>query len=192
MVDQTPIGRTTRSNPASYVGAFDAIRKRFAASPLARERVYTPGPFRVEAERARRVVALARQRRRGEALADRVEGPDVARGIGARGAADRRLVDEHHLVDEVGAAERPVRARSFRGPALGAQQRRMQHVLHQRRLARSRDAGDADQAVQRNRDVDALQIVFRGPQDLDARAVDGDRRRRRSARHACARRDSRQ
>jgi excinuclease ABC subunit A len=45
MVDQTAIGRTTRSNPASYVGAFDAIRKRFAAEPAAVERGYTPGTF---------------------------------------------------------------------------------------------------------------------------------------------------
>ncbi len=45
MVDQAAIGRTTRSNPASYVGAFDAIRKRFTAEPVAIERGYTPGTF---------------------------------------------------------------------------------------------------------------------------------------------------
>jgi excinuclease ABC subunit A len=45
MVDQAPIGRTTRSNPASYVGAFDAIRKLYADEPLAKERGYTLGTF---------------------------------------------------------------------------------------------------------------------------------------------------
>jgi excinuclease ABC subunit A len=45
MVDQNAIGRTTRSNPASYVGAFDAIRALFAAEPAAQERRYTAGTF---------------------------------------------------------------------------------------------------------------------------------------------------
>jgi excinuclease ABC subunit A len=45
MVDQAPIGRTTRSNPASYVGAWDAIRNLYAKSPLAKERKYTAGTF---------------------------------------------------------------------------------------------------------------------------------------------------
>ncbi|MDN3517307.1 excinuclease ABC subunit UvrA [Aquisalimonas lutea] len=45
LVDQSPIGKTTRSNPASYVGAFEAIRKAYAAEPLARERGYKPGTF---------------------------------------------------------------------------------------------------------------------------------------------------
>lgn len=45
LVDQSPIGKTSRANPASYVGALDGIRKRFAQQPASKERGYTAGTF---------------------------------------------------------------------------------------------------------------------------------------------------
>jgi excinuclease ABC subunit A len=45
LVDQSPIGRTPRSNPVTYVKAWDYVRALFAAQPLARERGYGPGHF---------------------------------------------------------------------------------------------------------------------------------------------------
>ncbi|MEJ2216520.1 MAG: excinuclease ABC subunit UvrA [Gemmatimonadota bacterium] len=45
LVDQSPIGRTPRSNPVTYIKAFHFIRDLFARQPLARERGYKPGHF---------------------------------------------------------------------------------------------------------------------------------------------------
>ena len=45
MIDQSPIGKSPRSNPVTYVKAFDEIRRIFADAPLSRQRGYTAGTF---------------------------------------------------------------------------------------------------------------------------------------------------
>ena len=133
---------------------------------------------RVEAERAGRVLALARERLRGEEFPDRLEHADEARGVAARRAADRRLVDEHDVADQLRALERGVRARGFLRLAERAEQRVVQHVLDERRLARAAHAGHADEAVQRDLDVDVLQVVLASVADLETRSTRVDRARR--------------
>ncbi len=53
MIDQSPIGKSPRSNPVTYVKAFDEIRSIFADQPLARQRKYTPGTFSFNVEGGR-------------------------------------------------------------------------------------------------------------------------------------------
>jgi excinuclease ABC subunit A len=53
MIDQSPIGKSPRSNPVTYVKAFDEVRGIFADTLLARQRKYTPGTFSFNVEGGR-------------------------------------------------------------------------------------------------------------------------------------------
>ena len=52
-IDQNPIGKSSRSNPITYVKAYDAIRQLFAAQPLSQQRGYKPGQFSFNIEGGR-------------------------------------------------------------------------------------------------------------------------------------------
>ena len=53
MIDQSPIGKSPRSNPVTYIKAFDQIRAIFADAPVARQRKYTPSTFSFNLEGGR-------------------------------------------------------------------------------------------------------------------------------------------
>jgi len=122
----------------------------------------------VEAEAPRRVTANLALRQLREKLADGIEHLGVGAGIAARRASDRRLVDVDHLVDVL----QPFDARVGTRPVLRSVdhlgQPLVEHLDHQRGLARPADAGDHDELAQRHRHVDVLEVVL-------ARAADDDR-----------------
>jgi excinuclease ABC subunit A len=53
LVDQSPIGRTPRSNPVTYIKAWDEVRRIFSSLPMARQRGYGPGSFSFNVEGGR-------------------------------------------------------------------------------------------------------------------------------------------
>ena len=119
----------------------------------------------VEGEAARLVAARPRLRGEAEQLADEGEGPGVGRRVAARRAADGALVDGNDAVDGLRAFERPVRAGLGPAPLELLQQRAVQDVVDQRRLARARDAGDRGEHAERDLHVEIPEVVGPGAQD---------------------------
>jgi len=147
---------------------FDVLEARAAAGGTAPR-------ARVEAEGAGGVLALTRQRRHRKQRAHGIERTHIAGRVGAGRLADGRLVDEVDRAQPVGAQQIVVFAGRVGGQAEVAQQGRVQDVLDQRGLARAAHAGHADQALQRELDVQVLQVVLSRALQDQARRVLGHR-----------------
>ena len=93
-IDQSPIGRTPRSNPATYTGVFDHVRKLFSQTQEAKVRGYLPGPLHVQREgRPLRGVRRRRHHQDRDALpARRVR---AVRGVQGRPLQPRH--PRHHV-----------------------------------------------------------------------------------------------
>ncbi len=114
----------------------------------------------VEAEAAGLVAALARLGQHGEKVADGREDLRVGGGIGARSAADGRLVDADHFVDLVGAVEGFVHAGLFARSVDSLGQRAVEDVVDQRAFSAAAHARHHRHHAERDADGEVLQVVL--------------------------------
>ncbi|MNT09320.1 hypothetical protein D3C72_1440990 [compost metagenome] len=142
------------------------------AIPLAR---LAAAPLDVEGEATRQVAAGARLLSAGEQLADRGEQAGIGGRVGARGAADRALIDVHHLVQVLQPFHFAIGGRRGLGgfvelPVGDAEQ----GVVDQGRLAGAGDPGDAGHHPYGQIQVDVAQVVAARP--LEFQPLAGERR----------------
>ena len=120
--------------------------------------------FYIEAETTRRVTPGAGLVSAGKQFPDRGEEAGIGCRIGTGGAADRALIDIHHLVEVLQALDRPERRRIPVGRIQGRCGQRIEGVVDQGRFAGSGDAGDTGEQADRQLQVDLLEIVAPRPQ----------------------------
>ncbi len=135
----------------------------------------------VEAERAGAVAAFFGEGLPGEEFSDFVECTDVAGGVGAGGLADGRLIDHDHVFDLGVAGDAFVFAGLFGGFVFEAEEAAVEDVFDERALAGATDAGDADEPVERNRNVDGFEVMFRRSANADGMVVFGFHAKRTSS-----------
>ena len=124
----------------------------------------------VEREAAGLVAARLALGQAGEPFADRRERARIGRGIGARRAADRRLVDVDDLVEVLDAVDAVVRGRGLAGAVEPPRQRLVERVDQQRRLAAAGHAGDGGEQAERDFGGDVFQVVAARADDLERAA----------------------
>ena len=127
----------------------------------------------VEREAARLVAAHLRVGRQRVQLADVREEVGVRRGVRARRAADRALVDLDHLVERVDPLDASCAPGFERIRVQLVGERLVDDLVHERRLAGARDAGDRDELADRELDVDVLQVVLGRAADREPAVVLG-------------------
>ena len=114
--------------------------------------------------------------------ADFVEDLDVGGGVGTGRAADRRLVDGDHLVEMLEAFELVELARIAQADVQVPTQGLGQDVIDQRALARTGNAGHADENAEGDLDVDVLEVIVAGAADDEPAAGGRGRRGERETR----------